>query len=194
MGIEELSSALRDDAAKVENDILARARARAEQIHADAEARLEALGEREARILVSNKAFEKDAKKRVEIMAERKRLTRTQNAYIADIRRRCGALYADFMDSKEYGEFVRRKFKAADGELGGAAEIRADQKTAAILREAGSKNAKIVAGSVEKGFVAVSSGGDMEIHCTFDSFFEKIWREVAPSFVIRISEAVNRGV
>jgi vacuolar-type H+-ATPase subunit E/Vma4 len=98
------------------------------------------------------------------------------------------------MDAKEYAGFIGAIFKQADAELGGAAEIRADEKTADILRDVAPKNARLVTGGVKKGFVAVSQGGAAEIHCTFDSMFEKIWREVAPAFVGRITEVINRGI
>jgi vacuolar-type H+-ATPase subunit E/Vma4 len=194
MGIEELSSALSEDAAKVEGEILAQARARAEQIQREADATANLLDEKERRIVESKKAGADELIKRAETIADRKRRTLAQNIYINLIRERCEVLYGDFMNSKEYAGFIGGIFNAADAELGGAVEIRADEKTAAILREAAPKDANFVTGGVKKGFVAVSKDGAAEIHCTFDSMFEKIWREVAPTFVKRIAEAINRGV
>jgi len=195
MGIEELTAALRAEAAKLEKDILTQARVKGESLLNKA-AEKGALMDAEAeRMTEKGKALQKALSEKNRAISRRKEMAAAENRYIDAIREKCRTMYREFMESNDYAAFIAAEYGKVARELGEVEEIRADRLTAGILKNiAENKTAISIDGAVLDGFVALSPGGRIRISCTFLSRFDKAWRAASPEFVKQIATVVNNGV
>ncbi|TBR21453.1 MAG: hypothetical protein EPO63_08635 [Candidatus Nitrosotenuis sp.] len=195
MGIEGLTAALKDEAAKEEAALLAAAESRAAEIRAGAEARLADLDGEAARIEAKCRAIEDALRKGAEKTAARKRLAAAEQAYAHAVREECRALFRDFMQTPAYAGFAAAQYKAAAGELGTVERVAADARTAAALKGAvGDGTALETAPGIADGFAAYGTGGKVAVWCTFDTRFEKAWRRGGPAYARVIAEAAKHGI
>ncbi|MBI5636450.1 MAG: hypothetical protein HZA03_00605 [Nitrospinae bacterium] len=195
MGIEELAAALKSEAAKEEAALLAGAESRAAEIRAETDGHLAALGEEAGRIEAKCRAMEEALRSGAEKTAARKRLAAAEQAYAAAVREECRALFREFMLTPAYADFAAAQYRIAAAELGGVERVAADARTAEALKDALENGAALETdAAIVDGFAAYGPGGRAAVKSTFDTRFEKAWRNGGPAYGRAIAEAVKHGI
>ncbi len=195
MGIEGLTAALKDEAAREEAALLAAAGSRVMDIRAETDARLAALGDEARRIEAKCRAVEEALRKGAEKTAARKRLAAAEQAYAHAVREECRALFRNFMITPAYAVFVAKQYKAAAGELGTVERVEADTHTAAVLKDILGNGTVLETGpDIIDGFAAFGPKGRVAVWSTFDTRFEKAWRRGGPAYARVIAEAAKHGI
>jgi hypothetical protein len=194
MGIKELASALTEDAAKLETSILSEAVIKAEQILRRAEEQAENLEEKRKRIALQNESQQESADRQETKMRERKLLALAESMYVARIKEHARKLFTDFMETDAYSVFISVQYEKIKNEIPEIAGVRADDKTAQIIAKIAGKEIKIAGGSPKLGFTALAKNETAEIHCTFETMYEKAWRTMARKFAPRIAKGASDGI
>lgn len=195
MGIDGLTAALKDEAAKEEAALLAEAESRAAEIRAETDARLAGLGEEAGRIEAKCRAAEEALRSGAEKTAERARLSAAERAYAAAVREECRTLFRDFMQTPAYAGFATAQYRLAAAELGRVERVAADARTAGALKNAlGNGTTLEIDVSVADGFAAYGPGGRAAVWSTFDTRFERAWARGGPGYANAIAEAVKHGI
>lgn len=195
MGIEELTGALKDEAAKEEADLTAMAERSAAEIRAEADARLAILEEEAGRIKAKCIALEETQRRGAEKIAERKRLSAAEQAYANAVREECRAIFRDLMRTPAYAGFVAAQYRLAAAELGTVERVAADARTAEALETTVEKGTSLgIDSSVVDGFAAYGPGGRAAVWSTFDTRFERAWRRGGPAYAQTIAEAIKHGI
>ena len=195
MGIEELTGALKDEAAREEAALMATAERSAAEIRAEADARLAILEEEAGRIKAKCIALEETLRRGAEKMAGRARLSAAGQAYADAVREECRALFREFMRTPAYAGFVAAQYRLAAAELGTVERVAADPRTAEALKTAVEKDTRLdIDAAAVDGFAAYGPGGRAGIWSTFDTRFERAWRRGGPVYAQAIAEAVKHGI
>lgn len=195
MGIEELTAALKAEAAKEEAALLANAERRVGEIRAETDSRLADLGQEAERIEAKCRVAEEALRSGAVKIAQRKRLSAAEHVYADAVREECHALFREFMLTPAYPDFAAAQYRLAAAELGTVEWVAADPRTAAALKGALHNGAALkIDASVRDGFAAYGSGGRVALWSTFDTRFEKAWRRGGPAYARAIAEAVKRGI
>lgn len=195
MGIEGLTAALKDEAAKEEAALVTMAERRVAEIQAETAARFAGLDEEARRIEAKCRVTEEARRRGAEKIAHRARLATAEQSYAAAVREECRALFHDFMQSPAYAGFAAAQYRLAANELGKVERVMADARTAAALKNT-LENGTIleIHDSVTDGFAAYGSGGRTAVWSTFETRFEKAWARGGPAYARAIAEAVKHGI
>lgn len=195
MGIEGLTAALQDEAAKEEAALVAMAATRVAEIQAETAARFAGLDEEARRIETKCRMTDEARRKGAEKIARRKRLATAEQTYAAAVREECRSLFHDFMQSPAYAGFAAAQYRLAIAELGTVERLMADARTAAALKDALENGTTLeIDDSIPDGFAAYGPGGRTAVWSTFETRFTKAWNRGGPSYTRAIAEAVKNGI
>lgn len=195
MGIEGLTAALKDEAAREEAALVAMTECRVAEIQAETAARVADLGEEARRIEAKCRVVEQARRSGAEKIARRKRLATAEQAYAAAVREECRALFHDFMQGPAYADFAADQYRLAAAELGKVERVTADARTAAALKNVVENGTALeIDDSITDGFAAHGPGGRATVWSTFQTRFERAWARGGPAYARAITEVLQHGI
>lgn len=192
MTVERLISALWAEADLKERAIAEDAQEMAAKIISamqEASARLDAQIESRKKRLDMGEAARSSAR---EAIRKRKAELYAVAGAMESVQAATGVLYRQFMESPAYPAYLSRQVEAIKKGSGPILRIQADPVTAAAMRKGGIPNVQEDA-TLANGFVAAVGDGKTRVFCLFDTQLKKLWKDVAPGLVVKITEALAGG-